>query len=463
MIMRNQCLIMSLVLMLFAATSQAVFNEADGLIVMEAENYDGLRNSETVLYQSAADTLASGGQYMYFGDSAVDTFNAGNWGQPVVDGAARLDYEIKVVTGGTYYLWARGYDNPGNSWFVGVDGLVGTVRLTGAGDWTWWKGNQDVTGAATITLTPGSHTLNVYRREDQCGLDKLILAVASTYTPTGFGPDETNRGLAHTPVPANGASLVDPATVTGLSWSSPDEPSNDPNLVVTGYDVWFGTAEPNELSDTPVFTTSQSYPVSLAYDTTYYWRVDTHATWDSNEITGNFTEIIEGQVWRFTALPTFALTFGSVITTMDLLPAQLAATLSGNPAAIAGASIQFTLLQDDYQFPADANAVLTPTTTVNTNPTATLTTNTPGTYKVKLAVSDGGSKQVESTVQVRVYSDACAAKKAAPSGWVANYYDRDSNCSVSVSDLAVFAAQWLKDTSMTAQATDTGDSGYPGI
>jgi hypothetical protein len=57
--------------------------------------------------------------------------------------------------------------------------------------------------------------------------------------------------FGHSPVPANGADLVN--YVTNLSWYSPEQDKNgatldDPNIVsvtgydvsVTGYDVWLG-------------------------------------------------------------------------------------------------------------------------------------------------------------------------------------------------------------------------------
>jgi hypothetical protein len=265
------------------------------------------------------------------------------------------------------------------------------------------------------------------------------------------------RGQAHAPVPADWAETVS-KTLPSVSWYSPEQDKNgnivnDPNLVVTGYDVWFGVKEPNDLTDTPTFTASQNLPVTLNNSTTYYWRVDTHVTWNSNAITGNFTDIIDGPVWRFTTRPSYlapALTFKNVITAQVLVPAVLTGTVTGNSDAIKSAV--FTLLTNDFQFPDGANAVLVNTTTNYQNPTATLTTDKAGVYKVKLVISDGITN-VEKVAEVAIYADACAAKKASPSGWKANYYDRDGNCIVDLNDFAILAQNWLNDTSMKAQET----------
>jgi hypothetical protein len=267
------------------------------------------------------------------------------------------------------------------------------------------------------------------------------------------------RGQVHTPAPTDWNGMVE-KTLPSISWYSPEQDKNgvtvdDPNLVVGGYDVWFGTTEPNDVTGAPVSTNQpgKSYSVSLNYSTTYYWRVDTRAIWDVNSITGNFTDTIKGPVWRFTTRPSYltpVLTFNNVITTQAILPATLSATVTGNSDAIRTAI--FTLQTTDYQFPVGANAVVTNTTTNYQNPTATLTTDMAGTYKVKLVVWDG-TTTLEKIMEVMVYADACAAKKASPGGWTANYYDRNGNCLVQLSDFAVLAQNWLNDTTMKVQET----------
>ena len=269
-------------------------------------------------------------------------------------------------------------------------------------------------------------------------------------------------GAANTPVPTGDS--VDSTVVSSVSWSAPDEP----NLVsIEGYDVYWSASSSDFNDVAPVssmqagltFDPTDFGLAAITFETTYYWRVDTHVVWDSNEVTGSLTDVIQSIPWEFTTLPQYLspeLALDNVITTLDLLPASLSATVSGNSDPITG--VTFTLLDDDFQFPAGANAALTDTTSDNQNPTATLTTDKAGTYKVKLEVTDG-TTPVEATAEIVVYSDACQAKKDSPSGWTADYFDTNDDCIINLLDLEDMADEWLNTTSMDAQETYSGGPG----
>jgi hypothetical protein len=234
---------------------------------------------------------------------------------------------------------------------------------------------------------------------------------------------------------------------------------------VDGYDVWWSVgAEPNFVTDTPVSVgqTATSYLPTppITYNTAYFWRVDTYVTWDSNEITGNFTDKIEGSVWSFTTEPSYTPvvldSFANVITTVDIGTADLEAVISGNSTPV---SAVFEILTDDAEYPAGGDAVLS-----NYGPSASLTTtlsaSVAGAYKVKVTITDSPSTPpaavVSAIAEVVVYADACEAKKASPGGWTANYYDQDDDCDVDVNDLRAYAVNWLDDTTLDAPASYTG-------
>ena len=281
------------------------------------------------------------------------------------------------------------------------------------------------------------------------------------------------RGAAHTPVPT-GDNPVDSTTLSNtVSWYSPEQDADgivvgDPNIVsVDSYDVWWSVGvEPNYVTDTP---TNQLAPdknysptTPITFETTYFWRVDTYVTWDSNDFTGtaSLSSIVEGRQWEFTTIPEYiapVLTFDNVHTTVDLLPAVLSATVTGNSDPL-NAPI-FTLLDDDIDFPAGAVASVTNTTADNQSPTATLATDMAGLYKVKLVVSDTSGAPngtVEATVEVNVYADACQAAKDAPDGYTQLEFDLDNDCIVGLSDFAVLALEWLTDVLLDAQQDYTG-------
>jgi hypothetical protein len=177
------------------------FQEVNGMIVIEAEHYDNLRPSQdggNVSWELKNDTAhylegpTSNGEYMYVGTNSVSA-NYGNFGQNVLDNAPRVDYAINAVTGGTYYIWIRGNENPGNSLFLVADFQLTAAAAQGYGNWVWWNDDRFLTPAAQVALTPGVHTISIYQREDRCGIDKLILTVNSGYIPTNLGPAESQR------------------------------------------------------------------------------------------------------------------------------------------------------------------------------------------------------------------------------------------------------------------------------
>jgi hypothetical protein len=177
------------------------FQEVDGMIVIEAEHYDNLRPSQdggNVSWELRNDTAhylegpTSNSEYVYVGTNSVSA-NYGSFSPNVLNNAPRVDYAINVVTGGTYYIWIRGNENPGNSVFLVADFQLTAAAVQGYGNWVWWNDDRFLTPAAQVTLTAGVHTISIYQREDRCGIDKFVLTLNSGYTPTALGPAESPR------------------------------------------------------------------------------------------------------------------------------------------------------------------------------------------------------------------------------------------------------------------------------
>lgn len=249
----------------------------------------------------------------------------------------------------------------------------------------------------------------------------------------------------------------------GLITPSPNGVENvaiDTNLVWTNNHGWnvdvYLSGPYNDPNPAPVLSkvvsnqsaTNYNSPVNLQNNAWYYWRVDAREP----NIVGDMQDIIhEGPIWSFKTIRAEPIiTFNNVITTLDLLPAAMSAIIL-NP----GTSVTFTLLEDDFEYPAGATATLTPDVSNPGAPTLTVDADMPGIYKIKLTVSSSlGDK--EAIAEVMVYADFCQAKKDAPSGWVRNYYDRDSDCDVDMDDLTDFALEWLDNTGLSAPMTYKG-------
>jgi hypothetical protein len=580
--MRNQCLTMSLVLVLCGVVSAATLINIDigggpvqvgpAVLGNAGDKWNAIGATTANLLDSTGAvtgitfTFTPGGGFAYnksgtVGNAAIknlmqDYWFNGSWGTVSFSG---------MVPGSDYKLVCfSGEYGKTNTYSYTVDGVAKSITENGL--------------AYPYPLIEGVHYV-VF--EGKVPFGGVLLVDPSGPNVNGFQLQVADRGMAHTPAPVNGDKQVDTTVVSSLSWLSPD----DPNIASVKYDVYtrsfnpitkveaenytamsgigtettsdvgggqsvgwiengdwteyaiyvpasgtyvmsFRVARPGTgtstinmtlngsaigsvtvpstggwgtwttVNTTATFSgagektlrltfgggfnfnwftyqaeptaigalqlvdpnnTTRSYPVTLVPYKTYDWRVDTRVTWDSNEITGSFTTVVPGKQWQFTTKSNYyapVLTFGSVITTQTLLPANLSATVTANTLPIT--SVTFTLLTDDVEYPAGANAVLTNTTTSNQNPTATLTTDKTGKYKVKLVVSDG-ENPAQKVAEVVVYADACAAKKASPSGWTADYFDTNGDCIINLKDFADMADEWLNQTSMTVQET------YPGI
>jgi hypothetical protein len=107
-------------------------------------------------------------------------------------------------------------------------------------------------------------------------------------------------------------------------------------------------------------------------------------------------------------------------------------------------------------------------------PTTTATFTETGLYVLRLYAVDATAQQGSDQIEVRVYTDACEAARNNPVGeYAAPLHDYDSDCietfsdfakfalerlaTSDFSDLAAFAAQWLKDCSLTADVTYDAD------
>jgi hypothetical protein len=104
-----------------------------------------------------------------------------------------------------------------------------------------------------------------------------IRVAQGAYTPEGPLPDIRQ---ASNPNPADGATFV--STTADLSWTAGSD--------ATSHDVYFGTTKPPPFMQNQTATTFD--PGTMAYSTTYYWRID--EVRDDGKTTG--------KIWSFTTL-----------------------------------------------------------------------------------------------------------------------------------------------------------------
>lgn len=171
----------------------------NSLLVIEAENY---HNNISQGGHSWSFVTAPAG---FSGAGAMEaTPNSGtNNNTGYAANSPMLEYYIDFVRAGTYYVFVRGYGATGtdDSVHAGLDGqeIATSDRISSFtyGTYDWSGDTMDGQVAFFDVPSPGTHTLNVWMREDGFIVDKIVLTDDPTYTgPTGTGPAESPLGTA---------------------------------------------------------------------------------------------------------------------------------------------------------------------------------------------------------------------------------------------------------------------------
>jgi len=170
---------------------------SDGIVSMEAENYDG--NVSQGGHDWVSVTSPSG----YSGSSAMraEPKDGTNNNTGYETNSPRLDYDINFVKTGTHYVWLRVLktDDADDSYHVGFDGsAVSTAdRIQAVGSYNVWNWTGDDMDGGRVRInvsSTGVHTLNIWMREAGARVDKIVMTTNSGYTPSGTGPSESSRG-----------------------------------------------------------------------------------------------------------------------------------------------------------------------------------------------------------------------------------------------------------------------------
>ncbi len=219
----------------FAQQTEALtFEEANGVISIEAENFTS--NTAQGGHAWAKQTLsgATGGAAMA---AAPDT-GANNTAAGAITASPRLDYVTTFPSAGTYYVWVRGraptantYD--GDSLHLGLNGAVasGAERITGfSTTWGWTRSTMGPPVAVLNVATAGTHTVNVWMREDGFTFDKLVLTRAVNWAASGDGPAET---AVAEPTPSNCAAATIEAEAMAAAMTTPVG-----GAVTGGWNIW---------------------------------------------------------------------------------------------------------------------------------------------------------------------------------------------------------------------------------
>jgi predicted TIM-barrel fold metal-dependent hydrolase len=225
---------------------EKVFQESDGLVVMEAENFWRKTDRQGRNWSFANSQSGFSGQgYLECGPDNGASVEINKFKTE----GAELEYKVWIATPGTYIVFIRGNapNVSGNTVHVGLDGeevrLADRIGEFPVGAWSWVNetreknnetGNLDRNLAVLNIVEPGTHIINVWMAEDGFKLDKMLLArhvYAQTsfavYDPgTGFGPPESPRTGGTVPVELSSFSAKAQGNSVELIWTTASETNN---------------------------------------------------------------------------------------------------------------------------------------------------------------------------------------------------------------------------------------------
>ncbi len=160
---------------------------------------------------------------------------SGNKVVQISSSGAKVNYEINVTQGGSWYLWIRTYasGSANNGMYVELNGAkinngsVSDIYLK-KGVWSWepeWLfGESSHQGPIRVNINSGKHTLSIIQRKSERPyIDKIILTKSAT-PPTGFGEAETISSSGGTTTPtdeiasSNGYSIKQLVSVSNYLW-----------------------------------------------------------------------------------------------------------------------------------------------------------------------------------------------------------------------------------------------------
>jgi hypothetical protein len=159
---------------------------------IEAENYTGMGGGNWSWEVRTDDDGANNNGYLYTTNG--DTGNSPNGGQ--------ADYEgLEFPSTATYYFWIRAKNTQtGNSTWVGVDGSAVGALTQKSSAWVWDNSVQNGTGANSVEISAGTHSLTMWPREPNQRTDGILIST---------NPNAVSDN-SQSPSPPAGFKVIDP-------------------------------------------------------------------------------------------------------------------------------------------------------------------------------------------------------------------------------------------------------------
>ncbi|MHC4507157.1 MAG: hypothetical protein ACYTFI_28085, partial [Planctomycetota bacterium] len=170
----------------------------DGLVLIEAEDFSSKADAGAHRWEPVTSPKGFRGKGAMKASPDQGTRPAGN---EAPANSPRLDYRIEFVRTGRHYLWVRMYgaDKDGDSCHAGIDGkvTVADFMATVVREYSW-VGRLDYarTRGRFDVPTPGTHTVNVWMREDGTIVDAIAVTTNPKWTPARIKAFPLAAGVA---------------------------------------------------------------------------------------------------------------------------------------------------------------------------------------------------------------------------------------------------------------------------
>ncbi|MHC4656777.1 MAG: hypothetical protein ACYS91_17430, partial [Planctomycetota bacterium] len=180
-----------------------LYYESDGRVVIETERYFGNREgSGSAEGTTWVNLTGEGSMGEGFLQALPDEGISINGHSNIEADSPHLSYQIDFNTPGpdtTYYLWVKGMAeyNSSDSIHYGLDGVsissesANAARLVQGDVFTWLSETKGGPRPAVTVTSAGTHTLDIWMREDGAKIDRLLLTTDMNYDPETDEPEES--------------------------------------------------------------------------------------------------------------------------------------------------------------------------------------------------------------------------------------------------------------------------------
>ncbi len=240
--------------------SHAQVTETGGVVIFEAEDFDANLSGRSGHDWSLANAVAGFGGLGYMEATPNTGANLATAGTANPE----LQFSVNFANTGAHYVWIRGYGATADddSIYVGIDGGSSVaMTLTQTNAWQWSNSLQP-SGAAMINIpSAGNHTVNLWMREDGMRIDRVVLTINASFSPT-LG---NAWHIPNNAEPAGVGSMRSPLTVplgTDVTIYSGNQyqgsGGNPGNQVQTGSTVFYKRSTDASWSSVPMAFFSQA-------------------------------------------------------------------------------------------------------------------------------------------------------------------------------------------------------------